>query len=279
MIINGYCTLPDYKAYATARGQSPSTDTSDDGIIADLINAASRFLDGATNRQYYPSIEARLYDIPSDRDLFLDGDLLEVIALTNGDTTSITSVDYLLKTQRPPHWCISLRDTSNSVWTTSAEGSAEQVLSVNGVWGYHDQYAQRAWLQVGTLSTAITDTTTLAFSATAGHTIEAGHILKIDSEYFNVVTAATNTITPIKRGDNGSTAATHLINAPVYAWQPMEGARQATLEIANSSYQKRFGRNTGESATVTAAGVVLTPQDITGTAKAFIKQMQRFAWR
>ncbi len=279
MITNGYCTLPDYKAYATARGQTASTDSTDDGVIADLINAASRFLDSATNRQFYPSIETHLFDAQESRDLYLDGDLLEATTLTNGDLTEITSSNYILKSQRPPHWCISLRDTSNIPWTTSAAGSVEQVISLLGVWGYHDNYSQRAWLQVGTLSAAITDTTTLAFSATTGHSIEAGHIVKIDSEYYNIVTAATNTITPIKRGDNGSTAATHLINAPIYAWQPMEVARQATLEIANSSYQKRFGRNTGESATITAAGVVITPQDITGTAKAFIKQMQRYTWR
>lgn len=268
--INMYATLAEYKAYVTARGQTASTDTTDDGVINSLIESASRFIDMQTRRQFYPSIETRLYDVPEFREIVLDNDLLALTTLTNGDTTVISASDLTLRGARPPYWSIAPKDSSSVYWTYSTAGSAEQVISVLGVWGYHEQYTQRAWLQVGTLSAAITDTTTLAFSATTGHTITAGQILKIDSELYNVVTAATNTITPYMRGDNGSTAATHLINAPVYAWQPMEGAKQSCIEIANSSYQKRFGRNTGESATITAAGVVLTPADIPATAKAFI---------
>jgi hypothetical protein len=228
-----------------------------------------------TRRQFYPSIETRLYDVPSEREIVLDNDLLSLSTLTNGDGTVIPAIDITLRGNRAPYWSVAPKDTSSLFWVYSSTGSREQVISVYGTWGYHEQYSQRAWLQVGTLSAAITDTTTLAFSATTGHSITAGQILRIDSELYNVVTAATNNITPYVRGDNGSTATTHLINAPVYAWQPMEGAKQSCLEIANSTYQKRFGRNTGESATITAAGVVLTPFDIPATAKAFIASYVR----
>ena len=81
---NKYATLTDYKAYTTSRGQTASTDTTDDGVISNLLTQASRYLDRETKRQYYPSSETRLYDIPNDRDLLLDGDLLEVTTLTNG---------------------------------------------------------------------------------------------------------------------------------------------------------------------------------------------------
>lgn len=268
--INAYATLAEYKAYTTARGQTASTDTADDGVINSLLESASRFIDMQTRRQFYPSIETRLYNVPTERSIFLDNDLLELTTLTNGDLTVISSTDYTLLGNRAPFWSIAPKDTSSIFWTYSAAGSREQVISVYGTWGFHEQYAQRAWLQVGTLSAAITDTTTLAFSATTGHTISAGNIVKIGTEIYNVVTAGANTITPVKRGDNGSTAATHLISTVIYAWQPMEEARQSCIEIANSTYQKRFGRNTGESATITAAGVVLTPLDIPATAKAFI---------
>lgn len=270
-LVNSYATLAEYKAYVTARGQTAVVDQNDDGVIQDLLNAASRFIDTQSRRRFYPSIEAHLFDIPDGREIYLDDDLLSVITFSNGDNSAIT--DYVLKGRATPYWCISLRDTANVTWETNTGGSSEQVISILGVWGYHDQYIQRAWHQVGTLSAAIIDTTTLAFSATTGHSITAGNIVKIDNEIYNVVTAAANTITPIARGDNGSTAAVHLVNAPVYAWQPMTGAKQSCIEIANSSYQKRFGRNTGESATITAAGVVLTPADIPATAKAFIGSM------
>lgn len=270
-LVNSYATLADLKAYVTARGQTATTDATDDGVIQDLLVAASRYIDVQSRRKFYPTIETHLYDIPSGRDVYIDDDLLSVLNFSNGNGNAIT--DYILKSKIPPYWCISLRDIANVTWETNSDGSSEQVISLLGYWGYHDQYTQRAWAQVGTLSTAITDTSTLAFSATSGHSIVAGNILRIDNEIYNVVTAATNTITPIKRGDNGSTVATHLINAPVYAWQPMEGAKQAAIEIANSAYQRRFGRNTGESATVTGAGVVLTPRDIPATAQAFINSM------
>ena len=276
---NKYATLTDYKAYASARGQTASTDTTDDGVISNLLTQASRYLDRETKRQYYPSIETRLYDIPNDRDLLLDGDLLEVTTLTNGDLLEITNSNYLLKGNRPPYWCVSLRDTSTVSWATSAAGSAEQVISLAGVWGYHDLYSQRGWLAVGTLGAAITDTSTLAFTMSAGHSVVVGNILKIDTEYYNVSTVATNTITPVKRGDNGSTAATHLNGATVYAWQPMDEVKQNVLEIANSAYLRRFGKNTGESATVTAAGVVLSPRDIPAMAQSFINDMRRRVWR
>jgi len=275
---NTYATLADYKNYVTARGQTPTTDTTDDGVINSLLESASRFIDTQTQRQFYPSYEAHLFDVPSEREIILDGDLLELITLTNGDTTVITSADYTLRGNRPPYWYLAPKDTSSLFWTYSTAGSREQVISVYGVWGYHERYMQRAWLQVGTLSAAITDTTTLAFTATTGHSITAGNVLKIDTELLNVASAGANTITPIVRGDNGSTAATHLINAPIYAWQPMEGAKQSCLDITNSAYHRRFGKSTGESATITGAGVVLTPQDIPATARLFIATFTRRVW-
>jgi len=276
---NRYATLTDYKSFATARGQTALVDTTDDGVINNLLTQASRYLDRETKRQFYPSVETHLFDIPDERDIILDGDLLEVVSFTNGDLTSISSANYILRGNRAPYWNIGLRDTSSVAWASSSAGSIEQVLSLVGIWGYHDLYSQRAWLQVGTLSAAITDTTTLAFSATTGHSIVAGNILKIDSEFYNVTTASTNTITPVKRGDNGSTAATHLISTAIYAWQPMDEIKQITLDMATAAYMRRFGKTTGESAVITGAGGVITPQDYPASSKAFIADMRRRVWR
>lgn len=270
--MNAYATLAEYKAFVTARGQTITTDAADDHVISDLLDAASRYLDVATRHHFYPTVETHLFDIPDDNFISLDDDLLEVLTFTNGDSVVIASSNYTLKSNKPPYWGIALKDVSTVAWATPASGSGELVISLNGIWGYHEQYTQRGWAQVGTLSVAITDTTTLAFSATTGHTITAEMILKIDSEMYNVVTAGTNTVTPVKRGDNGSTAATHLISAPIYAWQPMEGAKMSCLEIANSAYKRRFGQSTGDSATITAAGVILTPREIPATAMGFINQ-------
>lgn len=274
--INLLATLADFKAYATARGQTATTDTTDDGVIVDLLEKASRDLESMTGRQFYPTVETRLYDVPEDSELLLDGDLLSLTTLTNGDATVITTADYILRPNNlTPYYKIRLKGDSSVDWEPDSDNDTEQVISVLGWWGYREKYSQRAWLSVGTLGAAITDTTTLAFTMTGGHTVVVGQILKIDSEIYNVSTVATNTITPIARGDNGSTAATHTNGSTVYRWVPQEQAHGAVLELADAAYQRRFGKVTGESAQVTAAGVVLSPRDLSAESERFINSVAR----
>ncbi len=261
--INSLVTLTDFKNWLATRGLAGSigTDTSDDAVIESLLVAASRYADG--ERTFYPRIETRYYDLPDSVTLYLDDDLLDLTTLTNGEGTAIVSSNYLCEPYNsPPYYKVKLRDTSTVNWLSSAAGSDQRVISVLGWWGYHNKFTQRGWLSGGTLSAAITDTTTLAFSATTGHTLVAGNIIKIDSEIYNVATAATNTITPIKRGDNGSTAATHVISSVIYVWQPMDEIRSAVLQIVGNMYSNRSGQSSGGRISVTAAGVVIRPEDV-----------------
>lgn len=242
--INLYATLTDYKAYSVARGQTASTDTTDDGVIVNFLESASRLLDNRCGRQFYPSIETRLYDVPGDSELWLDADLLAVTTLTNGDTTVLTTTDYnLLPANETPKYCIRLNDISNYEWETNSSDSAQQVISVLGWWGYRSKYAQRGWQSVGTLGAAMSDTTTLTITLTAGHSAVTGQLWKIDNEIING-SVSSNTLTAIQRGDNGSTAATHLISATVYKWCPQDGAREAVLELTHIAKRKRAGRST-----------------------------------
>ncbi|MCR4308376.1 MAG: hypothetical protein NUV80_07545 [Candidatus Berkelbacteria bacterium] len=274
--INLYSTLAEYKAFVTARGQTASTDTADDGVIVDLLEVASRFLDSKTARHYYPTIETRLYDFPETRDMNLKADLLEVITLTNGDSTSIPSTDYVLDAaNETPYWNLRLRSNGSTYWTLNSTNGIEQIIQLYAWFGYREQYAQRAWALAGTLGAAITDTTTLAFTMTAGHSLAVGQVIKIGTEIYNITTVATNTITPIARGDNGSTAATHLNGVSVYTWKPQEQAKNAVLEIANTAYNRRFGKNTGTNEQITAAGIVLSPRDIPAMASEFIQTYKR----
>ena len=196
-MINTYATLTDYKSFVTARGQTASTDATDDAVIKDLIEQASRYLDGETGRQFYPTVETRLYDIPQDEILYLEADLLEVLSLTNGDGTTIAAADYfLLPANISPRYGIALDTTANVQWESDSAGNTRQVISVQGIWGYCERYATRGWKSGGTLGANISDTTTLNFTMTAGHTLEAGQIVKIGTELYNIDSVATNTITP-----------------------------------------------------------------------------------
>src|SRR3990172_7128676 len=160
--INLYATLAEYKAYSVARGQTATTDTTDDGVIVDLLEKASRDLDDMTGRQFYPTVETRLYDIPGDSELWLDGDLLSLTTLTNGDATVITTANYILRpNNHTPYYMVKLKGDSSVDWEADTDDDTEQVISVLGWWGYRRQYSQRAWQSIGTLGAAITDTTTL----------------------------------------------------------------------------------------------------------------------
>jgi hypothetical protein len=86
------------------------------------------------------------------------------------------------------------------------------------VWGYHEDYGN-AWESVTTLSAAIA-TTTATTCTVPVNKIVSGDLLKVGSEFIyasGLLEGSTDTLT-IERGVNGSTAATHLISAPVYRW-------------------------------------------------------------
>jgi hypothetical protein len=278
---NSYATLSEYKNYVTDRaGNTPVTNQTDDGVIDQILEQASRYIDSKTGRWFFPSIETRHYDIPGQpggyaRDLYTDADLLEVISFLNGDGTTIASTEYnVLPKNESPKWLLQLKQLSAIVWELDSDGEYEYVLDLLAVWGYHNRYAE-AWKSAGTLGAAITDTTTLAFTMTAGHAVGVGKIYRIDNELYIPTTVSTNTITPLKRGENGSTAATHLINTVVYEWQPMEDLRNATMELANNAYHRRFGQSLRSEETITAAGIVLTPREVPHLTKEFIKTYQR----
>jgi hypothetical protein len=278
-VSNLYLTTADFLLWKSPQGNT--TNANDDAYIDALCEAVSRFADNYTGRHFFPNIQARLYNIPSFQDferdtIYLDDDLLAITTLLNGDGTTIAGSEYILKSANiTPYWAVKLRDTSSVSWQPSTAGSGEQVLSVAGTWGFHDKYGS-AWLQAGTLGAAISDTTSLTATMTAGHTLASQQIWRIDSEILQG-TATVNALTFTQRGDNFSTAATHLINAPVYVWHPIPQIRIFTQQVVNSFYQKRNGVNVSSKATITAAGVVLSPEDIPASALAMLKPYMRLS--
>ena len=269
-----------YNLYAplsafTALKRITSAGTVEDSMIELMIASCSRVIDSFCGRVFYPHVSTRLYDVPSGRMLMLDDDLLSLTTLTNGDAAVLTTTDYRLESANfYPKWGIVIKDTSDKFWSWDSSGSTERVLSVLGEWGYHIDYAG-AWLATDTLSAGINAAVT-ALPTTGSALLYRDQIIKIDSEIMNVTSVVTTTTNVLKRGDNGSTAAAHLIAAPIYAWVTMEDIQAACMDIVLSAYNKRFGvgQETGV-ATVTAAGVVITPQDMTAFAKGILSNYRR----
>jgi hypothetical protein len=272
--LNAYASLSEFKGFVTSRGGTAiPTDTADDATLELLLTAASRYLDEKTTRHYYPIIETRYYDVPDDGILRLDEDLLEVITLTNGDNTTVSSSNYILMdVNATPYWGIKLKGSSGLSWQANSSGDIEGVISLLGVWGYHNHY-NLAWRTASTLNEDL-DTSETGIDVADGTAFAVGNLSRIGNELCYVSNVATNTLTAT-RGENGSTAATHTTGGAVKTWQIMDTAKQATLEIANQAKARRFGQSLSNVETVTASGIVLSPRDIPASAQEFIANHRR----
>ncbi len=213
-----YCTLEDFRAAKMPKESALVTGTGDGTVIRDMIREVSGIINGIAGRQFTPTIATRYFDAVLDvsgNDLRLDKDLLSITTVTNGDTIAVTSGQ---RTTVPknltPYNRIRLLSSAGISWTYATD--PEDAISIAGIWGYHDDYAN-AWESLTTLGAAITSTsaTSATLAAAAGN---PGELWMIDSEFL-YLSARTTTTATVVRGVNGSTAATHLISAPVYRWQ------------------------------------------------------------
>ena len=139
-ITNGYCTLPEFKAYITARGQTLATDATDDSVIEALIEKVSRDIDQESQRTYYARTETHYFDVPEDSqtELELGDDLLTVTTLTNGDDTVITSSYYTLYPLNAGRYrTLKLKQSSGYIWLSDSNGDTDGVISIAGTWGFY----------------------------------------------------------------------------------------------------------------------------------------------
>jgi len=132
-ISNGYSTLSEYKAYHDI----DSTDSGDDAVIEDLIEAASRYIDAQSGRTFYARTETRYFSVPSGRELRFDDDLLTITTLTNGDGTIIASTEYYFTPRNvTPKYGLKLKESSSVAWYPDSSSNYEYVISILGTWGY-----------------------------------------------------------------------------------------------------------------------------------------------
>jgi len=257
--LNAYATLAEFKAQKTI----DTTDANDDAFIEGLLKSASRFIDAQTGFSFVPYVETRYFDVPRetsiDKRLIGVGlDLLEVLTVVNGDGVTIPSTEYSLRPRnKSPHYGIRLVDNSTYYWATDGAGDSHDVIAITGVWGYHNRYPQ-AWL-LGSTANEELDASETGYTVSSGTLFAVGDLVRFDNEIGYVSAVATNDLT-ITRGENYSTATTHLTSINVYNWKVQEDIKQACLQLTNSVYQKRYGQNATGSATITAMGVVIRPE-------------------
>jgi len=193
-ITNGYTTLADIKS----RADIATADATIDSLLEGYVEAASRLIDGETQRTFYARTETHYFDIPKGRELRLDDDLLTITSVTNGDGTAIASTNYItVPKNHAPYYAIKLTEASTVGWSLNSYGNSEAVIAVAGTWG------------------------------------------------------------------RSSTAPADI--------------KEACAQIAHSALKRRFGENLSSISMVTAAGVVITPQDIPAFAWRVIRRYRRMA--
>ena len=236
-------TLSTLYALRARLGLSAS-ETADDARLIYALGAAAAQIERAAGRRFSPHVAARPHTVSGATQLLLDDDLLELTALTNGDgsTINLNSVLPLLGT--PPYSGLLLTDGEVFVWDQTRVGA----ITVSGIWGYHDRWAD-AWrdtsdtLQDNPLSdTATTLTVTDADGAdvqTESPRFQVGHLLKIEDEYLRVLAVNTGTnVLVAERGANGTTPAAHAQSTPIFTYQPPADISALALRWAAWLYRE-----------------------------------------
>ncbi len=224
----------------------PDGDTADDGRLLVALRQATAQIDRYTARRFAPVIHTRRLDYQSPYSLRLDIDLLELLALTNGDGTALDVSDAeLLPTGDGPKSAI-LLDPSGVPFTYHLRPQA--AIQVRGIWGWHDAWSQ-AWRDS---SDAVADDPLSADSSTvtvsdadgadaAGESprFQVGQLLRIEDEYLHVtaVDAAANTLSAI-RGVRGTAAASHAQGTPIEVYLPPLDVQALCLRWAVWLYQQ-----------------------------------------
>jgi len=286
-------TFGVYCPYETLQSDALGTATPDPDDIEELrdyCTLASRMFDGACKRHFYPLIAARDYDHPADDTrLLLDEDLLEVSTFTtqNGDTT-ITSGNYYLMCggsyNVTPYDRIVLKSDSTQP-NLSYSGTLQKANTITATWGYHEDWAN-AWQDSGdTLQAAISSTT--ATSCTVSDVDGAGvygmtprfrvqDLIKIDDEFCYVTAKNTSTnVLTLRRGANGSTAATHDNGSTVYVYRVMHDIETACRRLAKWLYDARASSYTDELTTTDAAGVTRIPPNAPALVRLVAERYKR----
>lgn len=218
--MNLYCRLNDAKA---AIGGVPESVTDRDTEIIAAIAAASRAQDEHCGRHFYALDAQTRYAnwrgaTMHDRSLlWLPVDVVSISALVVDDDgdgtyelTLVENTDYWAEPDdretNEPITRLRLNPNGLQIWSWPA---ARRSVKLTCVEGYSRQVTA-----IGTLGAAISSTTATSVTMTAGHGLQAGDLIVVDSEQIYVSAVSTNTLT-VERGANGSTAATHSNGATV----------------------------------------------------------------
>src|SRR5579859_1498188 len=264
-----YCTLDLLRA----RFNIASTDTSDDARLFRKCFAASQVIDRYTARQFYPTWATRLFDWRNARSILFRGeDLLLLTTLTNGDGNVIDPMAIIiLGGVNGPIYGLEINVARGSFLNYLT--TKTRALSVQGVWGWHDDYANTGWKPSGDAVTTFgmtgsSTSLTVANAATNSQDgwgfaprFQTGQLLMIDSEVMLVtaVSNGTNTLTVVRGLCGTGPGVIHNIGAAISIYAPPVDIVEIALRVAawltRLEDSGEFGLTAGVTADASAGGV------------------------
>lgn len=228
--VNGYVTLTDVKA----RLDLTVADTTRDAFIEQMIEAASRWIDQHTGRHFY-ALTATRYFTTDDPLALRVPDLASVSTLKadeDGDRTYETTwsaTDYdLLPANDPPYQWIEVAPNGLHVFPRLRKG-----VQIAGIWGWP--------VTTTTASTTLNedlDASETGVDVVAGTALVGGQVIRIDSEDLLIESISSNTLT-VRRGFNGTTAATHTTGAAISILTPPDVIQEACLLLTARLYKRK----------------------------------------
>lgn len=232
-----------------------ASDTSDDARLLRKLRSATADIEAYTNRIFQPLTAAYTFDHEDDTCLnFRNHELLTLTSIVDGFGRTILSAAVILlgnaqssSTANGPFYGFELDPTVDYLLYQTTPIRA---ITVTGVWGYHDDYANAfhgsgVTVQDNPLSNSNTMVTTstnnsttlddwgqsVSAAANAG-TVSTGHLIKVDSELMHVVSYTDSTHIKVIRAANGTTAASHVQGTTIQVYEPPRDIIDATLRYA-----------------------------------------------
>lgn len=219
-------------------------------LLADFIEQASADIVGELGWLPLPYVDTLYFDWSSQyisrdgRELWLDGDapLLAITALTNGNTATFNTSQYVLQpNNRYPAKTVRLLSASCGTFSAKTGGQWEQAISIAGIWGYVPHY-EYCWQETGYTvqnETEISSTDkTLNVGDGNGTNFSRGDYLQLEDETVFVTATDANAIT-IRRGQLGATAAAHAEDTPILRYEHDNIIKRACTEWAAFLYNTK----------------------------------------
>lgn len=234
---NAYCGLATLKARVNITG------TGDDTALRLLLEAASRAVDKYCHRWFY-AISATRYYAGAGNEFFLNADdLLSITTLKTDEDGDGTFENTL--TENTDFFLYPLNEYPKTRAEINPEGSYSMFgagtprgVQIVGLFGYGTGDTATPYTTSTTTTNEELDASETDVDVISATPFEVGHTILVESEQMYITGVATGVLT-VRRGVNGTTAATHATSKTVYIYEYPSPIKEATLMTAARLWKRK----------------------------------------